>query len=72
MLHKTCEEGKRLLDSYLMALSIADSSGTGAPPVVMEERHQALIAARNKYWKHVRLHNCRGRVEKKVDERAQP
>jgi hypothetical protein len=39
---------------YLMALSIADLTGTGAPPIVMEERHQALIAARNQYWRHIR------------------
>ena len=62
MLHEDCTEGKRLLDSYLMALSIMDSMKRSAGNVTAPQEKDAqetLILARRMYWTHVDRHECR-------------
>ena len=57
-------EEKRLLDGYLMALTLDDSvrAAYRAGEVTARETraaHEQLNVARNKYWSHVQRHNCR-------------
>jgi hypothetical protein len=61
MWHLNCEEGSRLLDSYVMALSICDSLGRDPDydPLQAAKARTQLIAARRKYWFHIDHHQCR-------------
>ena len=56
-----CEQCKRLLDAYLLALpaEIALRSAgyqDGIPPPELSAAHERLVTARKRYWAHVQLH----------------
>lgn len=56
MLHQDCTEARRLLDTYLMALSIAGSAKRSSGQVTPREERDAkdtLVTARQRYWTHV-------------------
>jgi hypothetical protein len=66
--NKTCTEGKRLLDYYLMALTteeLARREMRHGNVTVREAAaaHDALNSARNRYWQHVERHLCRAKVD---------
>jgi hypothetical protein len=52
LLHPDCAEARRLLDAYLMALTVANSARTG-------KTHENLLLARRRYRVHVNRHGCR-------------
>jgi hypothetical protein len=59
-----CQEARRLLDAYLMALSLEDSVRAAcrfgeATPRELSDAHEQLVTARSRYWTHARQHNCR-------------
>jgi hypothetical protein len=60
--HPDCEEGQRLLDAYLRAVSAVDAirhrNEVHDCKTVQYARNE-LIAARRRYWTHVRKHRCR-------------
>jgi len=59
--HEGCLEARRLLDSYLMALSRDDSLRTSSDWNRSEDRLicDELAGARYRYWHHVENHGCR-------------
>jgi len=60
--HENCEQARRLLDGYLMVLSIVDSrwlAEKSAAEPELEDANDRLKAARGKYWTHVQQHGCR-------------
>lgn len=61
MLHEDCMEARRLLDSYLMALSLQDCFKSDCAEFSREARmaQDQLNASRNNYWRHVQKHKCR-------------
>ena len=64
MWHHDCPDGRRLLDRYIMALTIDDTANRAAragSATAREARdaRDSLIAARNAYWRHVENHKCR-------------
>ena len=65
--HDHCEQGRRLLDSYLMALTNEDSVRKAARSGEVTAREarrakEAVVAARGLYWQHVEKHKCRTAV----------
>ncbi len=60
MLHETCEEGRRLLQSYLAAIDAEEAlkvKPAGAPAIRLAQ--SKLYQIRNRYWRHVYRHKCR-------------
>ena len=63
MIHPDCEQGRRLLDGYLMALERAQFDSETLPADLLKAKDD-LINARDHYWGHVGAHGCmRGRIE---------
>jgi hypothetical protein len=65
--HDDCEHGRRLLDSYLMALTNVDTVRKAAysgDATAREARtaKESVVAARSQYWRHVEHHKCRTAV----------
>ena len=62
---KIREQAKRLLDSYLMALSSLDgqwaASKNGENAKELRVARVRLVKARHQYWLHVQQHACRTR-----------
>lgn len=61
---RECQDGNRLRDAYLMALSREDSVRAAcslgeATARELYTAHEQLIAARKRYWAHVQHHKCR-------------
>ena len=59
-----CLEARRLLDAYMMSLSlehsVRDAFRCGdVTAVEVNTANQQLKDARSKYWAHVQRHNCR-------------
>ena len=68
VLYSRCTEERRLLDAYLMALTNDDAAQSGlrsGDTTAREARElrDRLICARDRYWRHVRRHNCRSVAE---------
>jgi hypothetical protein len=57
-----CEDGQRLRDAYLKALSAVSAIQLRNRTYSHQELQYAcdeLVAARRRYWTHVRRHKCR-------------
>jgi hypothetical protein len=62
LLHPDCEDGQKLLDAYVRALSNVETirrSNGGYELKTVQYICDALILARRRYWTHVRKHRCR-------------
>jgi hypothetical protein len=76
-MHDRCSEGTRLFDAYVMALSndkaarVAIRSGECTAREARQVQ-DLLISARNRYWRHVRLHECRTGRGPEMQERHTP
>jgi len=63
MQHPTCKEGRKLLDSYVVALSICQNlrrlQGVAPGNAPSSYFGQRLAIAGQEYWRHVNEHDCR-------------
>ena len=61
-MHGDCEDGQRLLDAYVRALNNVDAIhhlNGGRDRKAVRNACDELVAARRRYWTHVRKHQCR-------------
>jgi len=62
--HDNCEQGRLLLDGYIIALTNEDAArrAVRSGDVTAREARAAqesVVAARQEYWRHVERHRCR-------------
>jgi hypothetical protein len=62
LLHPDCEDGQKLLNAYLRALSNVEAihrAEQAHERLTVQYICDELIVARRRYWTHVEKHNCR-------------